>query len=1093
MTLHGIRIAVWWVLLLSLFASGGSRAFGAQPFQPVYGDPLLEPWRWRTFLDLSGMDAQCMVEGADGTMWFGTANGIWSYDGVVWNRSMDENVGRIVTAVCQSNGTLYAGGGWGVSQFSNGRWTRVLRAPRSRIIDIADIPIKNLATGSDGSLWVATSWGALRREQSVWTLYTDSQTAERLRKDETLAGWTIELLPDAVIGGPPRGPGSSPPCDFTEVSADGQGRIWFGTTRGDVFCYTPARATGPRTASHGTWSVHPEGTEAGAGAVTSILSAQDGSIWVVHATSEHAKVFDGQAWRTIRLPLFLPALDLADVGGKLLQTRDGVIWLSARYMLFAYQDGQWRKYGQPEIVYPSTRNVVMQSADGALWFAGPNTEIYRVDYQTKRWLTLQDLNFQWQSPAGAQWFLHRDGRVVVHEADRWTSYGVEDGLMNMPVTLLGTHNGEVWVAGSHDHAAATARFDGRKWVRNLHEDFSFSVDWRAVFESADGSLWFGAYVDTDDVENHRYGLLQFHQGVWIHHRQAARSGPSGGTETPATVLPPSSNPDHPIEKFVALGESRDGRIWAGRTMLAFYDGKKWEPFSPVPGKARMNIETMFTTREMDLWVGTREFGTFRYDGNEWRQFQNKDGLLANVVRSMTQTTDGSLWAATERGVSRFDGRAWMMDVLPEELNIPHEGGNVKASPSGELWINRFNLYWMRRAWTKSPPPDPHADFRTVCHDFRGPPPQTTITAGAEIISQPGNIAVLWSGVVPWIEPKRARLQFSFRLDDGPWSPFTSDPGHSFFTVPSGRHHLEVRARDADFNVDPTPATLNFEVLPPVWRQIWFILLMILLGGLIVAQSIRVMLEQARLRRAHDELEVRVRQRTAELESANRELEAFSYSVSHDLRAPLRSIDGFGKMLLEDYAMKLDEEGRSHLSRVRAAAQRMDQLIEDMLNLSHVTRGELRVAPVNLSRLTQEVAGELARREPERKVRLSVAPDVVVGGDGNLLRIALENLLGNAWKFTARREEAKIEFGMTTQAGRPVYFVRDNGAGFDMAYADKLFGAFQRLHSTTDFPGSGIGLAIVQRVIHRHGGRVWAEASVDGGATFFFTLGTRIAP
>jgi light-regulated signal transduction histidine kinase (bacteriophytochrome) len=167
---------------------------------------------------------------------------------------------------------------------------------------------------------------------------------------------------------------------------------------------------------------------------------------------------------------------------------------------------------------------------------------------------------------------------------------------------------------------------------------------------------------------------------------------------------------------------------------------------------------------------------------------------------------------------------------------------------------------------------------------------------------------------------------------------------------------------------------------------------------------------------------------------------------------------------------------------------MAQLIEDMMKLSRVTRGDLRVAPVNLSELVHAIAGELMQREPGRKARLFVAPQVIALGDGNLLRIALENLLNNAWKFTAKREEATIEFGMTEQAGQPAYFVRDNGAGFDMTYVDKLFGTFQRLHSLAEFPGTGVGLAIVQRVILRHGGRVWAEATVDVGATFFFTLG-----
>ncbi len=242
-----------------------------------------------------------------------------------------------------------------------------------------------------------------------------------------------------------------------------------------------------------------------------------------------------------------------------------------------------------------------------------------------------------------------------------------------------------------------------------------------------------------------------------------------------------------------------------------------------------------------------------------------------------------------------------------------------------------------------------------------------------------------------------------------------------------------------------------------------------------------------LRELSQQLDQRVRERTAQLEAANKELESFSYSVSHDLRAPLRAIDGFSQALLEDYSAKLDKEGRQHLHRVRAAAQRMGQLIDDMLSLSRVTRGEMRMEKVRLSGLAQEIAGELARREPERNVVFTIAPEAVVTGDSRFLRVALENLLGNAWKFTSKRPVARIEFGVTEQEGRRVYFVRDNGAGFNMQYADRLFAAFRRLHTTEEFPGTGVGLATVQRILHRHGGRVWAESETDCGATFFFTL------
>lgn len=226
----------------------------------------------------------------------------------------------------------------------------------------------------------------------------------------------------------------------------------------------------------------------------------------------------------------------------------------------------------------------------------------------------------------------------------------------------------------------------------------------------------------------------------------------------------------------------------------------------------------------------------------------------------------------------------------------------------------------------------------------------------------------------------------------------------------------------------------------------------------------------------------------DLEHKNRELESFSYAVSHDLRAPLRRIDSFSRAVLESQGERLDEPGRRFLSRVREASQHMSQLIDDVLYLSRVTRADLREQEVDLSALASLILTRLQESEPDRDVEVKVRPGVVVTGDGQLLKIALENLLENAWKFTAKQPETRIEFGMTQVSGEPTYFVRDNGAGFDMTYADRLFGPFQRLHPQDEFPGSGIGLATVQRIIHRHGGRVWAEGLVGQGATFQFTLG-----
>lgn len=235
-------------------------------------------------------------------------------------------------------------------------------------------------------------------------------------------------------------------------------------------------------------------------------------------------------------------------------------------------------------------------------------------------------------------------------------------------------------------------------------------------------------------------------------------------------------------------------------------------------------------------------------------------------------------------------------------------------------------------------------------------------------------------------------------------------------------------------------------------------------------------------------ETELKKHAIKLEQSNKELEAFAYSVSHDVRAPLRSIDGFSQALLEDYGDKLDVNGKNYIQRVRAAAQRMAQLTDDLLNLSRISRYEMKIEKVNLTAMANEIADDLYKTHPGRNVTTVISSELAADGDSHLLRILLENLFDNAWKFTGKHASARVELGMKLTDNQLIFFIRDDGAGFDTKYADKLFTPFQRLHTVSDFPGTGIGLAIVQRIVYRHGGRIWVESEVEKGTTFYFTLG-----
>ncbi len=250
---------------------------------------------------------------------------------------------------------------------------------------------------------------------------------------------------------------------------------------------------------------------------------------------------------------------------------------------------------------------------------------------------------------------------------------------------------------------------------------------------------------------------------------------------------------------------------------------------------------------------------------------------------------------------------------------------------------------------------------------------------------------------------------------------------------------------------------------------------------------RILEDAKQIRVQNDTLEETVRRRTVELSASNKELEAFSYSVSHDLRAPLRAIDGFSQALIEDYGSKLDETGAFYLKRIRGGAQKMGSLIDDLLQLSRVTRLEIKHAEVDLSAIAEKIMRGFQNESPYRNASIKIEPGISATGDAGLMQIMLQNLLNNAWKYTSKKDHAIIEFGSLKQDGEEIHFIRDNGAGFDMRYASKLFGAFQRLHTEDEFPGTGIGLATVQRIINRHGGRIWAEGAVGEGSCFYFVL------
>ena len=1116
---------------------GGQPALGARPFQPVSGDPVLESWRWRVFPELSGLGLQCLAEGRDGSMWFGTAEGVSLYDGLDWIAyTTQDGLGGGVDTICTgADGSIYAGGRWGISRFGQGQWSQILPSPGGSFG-----AIKRLAMGRDGTLWAATAWGALRCQGSEFVLYTGHEGAARMQTNQNAMPVRVELLPEAILRRP-RGTNATPNrSNFFEVYEDRQGRVWLGTEAGEVLNFKPALApaspTNAPSSVGGDWTLYNEADGLILNRRPRIIQLDTGIIWVVNYGSlGRANQFDGVAWKNLRLADF----GASDDCSCLLQTRDGVLWIGCNGSICAYRNGRWQVYHPPEVPIPTVRTLLWQSADGALWIGGQDADVLRLDYQTRRWLTCQNLNFQWESPQGVEWFLHRDGRIIEHAGNRWTSYGSEDGLIDTPVALIGTRKGEVWVAGSHDHTAATARFDGQRWTRFVHESLSWGVDWRAVFESSDGSLWFGASVDSSGLgKPYVGGIMQHRQGQWIQH-----------VVNSSTFYGPSSTPNmpglgrDPIGKFYGLGESRDGRIWGGQFVVTFYDGQTWQILPETPGPRIGTVEAIFTSREGDLWIGSRQYGVFRYDGQDWFRYHTTAGLVANTIRSINQTADGSIWVATDRGANRFDGRDWTSDVLPAALNLAREAGSYRSSPSGGLWINRSSREWNRRAWPRAAPFDTAAgEFWSVCYLPESGAPQTIITLGSEKVSQPGNLTVSWKGSDPWRETRDANLQYSFRLDDSRWSPYSGVQTHSLLALASGRHRFEVRARDQDFNVDPSPATLAFVVMPPVWQQSWFLGLMLLLTGTIAAQTVRVFRRGHDLRQSNRALAAEIEERKRielDAEMAHQQLLRASHQagmaevatgVLHNVGNVLNSVNvaanvaadriGTSKLthlpkvadLLTEHAQEAhylatDPKGKlipDYLKRLsrhlldeqQAAVKELGSLQHHIDHIKEIIAMQQQYArlagfaeSVKLTDLVEDAlrlnAGGLARHQV-RLVRDFQDQGRVVVERHKVLQI-LVNLMANAKCACdeSGREDRQLTLRILPNgAGRVQIQVLDNGVGIPPENLSKIFAQ----GFTTRQHGHGFGLHSAANTARELGGTLTAHSDGPGeGACFTLEL------
>lgn len=1109
------------LLLLSVGCCFSFALQASQPYTPKIVNPLSESWRWKNFPELEGKGIRYIAETADQKVWVSCNEGVMEYDGYVWT-THDAKNGLTASPVEQllvaKDGSIYATTSKGIFKYDGKRWAHFFKVPEGRTFGFHTI--KQL---TDNSIIACSDWGFIQfLKDGKINFYTGISKASDLRSNYPQINWVI--LPNEALNE------DNDLRYASDVLEMGNGEVWFAlTTKMEVGKLLKFRWDAVQGSQLAQFEVVASRDGLNLGEDQKLLHAADGRVWVINSTSNKGiLVFDGEKWETIFInQLFGGDEYMADI----VQSANGTIWISTMAKIFAYTNGKWEMYKAPHYPVPANRVILQNSQSDQLWVVGYKSKVLLLDFSTDQWLTFENLSFQCEVSPEEQWFLERNNRLVRRTASTWTSYGAEDGVMDFPVRMMKTSKGQVWAAGSHHGVAATAVWKNGKWERHLHPKLSWGIDYRAVFEAKDGSLWFGAGVDAETKDGFVSGLLQLRNPTaekldWVHHVY----GENGLTQA----------------NVYGIGESSDGRIWIGGSRLLFYDGKTW---NSLPDERLQQYVNYIYSNDKLLLVGSRYYGLFVFDGAKWTNYSTLDGLSGNTIISIDALSDSIFIVATENDVCKFDGTSWTQNIFPEKLNMDFEGGTVYHTGQ-HIWVNHVPRSWKRRAYQRNTERTEDWDFFTTRYQPSHTPPETSFDFYLKSVSSDGNSLISWKGKDYFAKTAASQLMYSYRMDGGAWSPFSKNNQHTFTSLPSGQHSLEIRSRDLDFNVDPTPAHIEFEVLPPVWQQGWFIALILaflttfgIYEYRVISKKKKLEVLNASLQEANENLQkkgekielqnreilaqqAQILEQSKILETNNHDLEArneeirqqrdkleemvvqvenlskakigFFTNISHELRTPLTLILGPISQLKKQGEQMAPAQRQQLHGIIQRNASRLLKLINQLLEMRRIEQSTLEI---NLSEISlpdyifemMELFEALAKRRNIELDFVDNSENKVVTLDSDKVEKIMTNLLSNAFKHTP--EGGQIAIGLNTVSAvekglnsfYEKYFeitVEDTGSGIS---PDKLAYIFDKYYTSksevTDVAGEGIGLSYVKDLVYLMQGEIRVESNVGKGSSF----------
>jgi signal transduction histidine kinase/DNA-binding response OmpR family regulator len=1053
-----VLLRVLCVILLLAFERGGITN-ATQPYQPKYSNPFTEPWRWQSFTELIGKGCRCMTEDSKGVLWFGVSGGVLQYNGLNWMYHplfKDSVENPVVSLLCASDGSLYAGSNGGICVLKNGRWEKLK-------LDVAlgdpfehpynKIPIIETA---DKSIWIGTHQGAVRIKDNRYYIYRDNAVYTDPKKFGEL-----RKLPDFHV---------------YSMFEDKNRNIFLGIIDGRIL-----QGSIYQQDMHGNIPWRPVDSEPGyvRKKYPLIKVTAKGSVVVASGQNDGGvNIREGKKWKLFKSKKLF---GIDDLYSDVIELKDGSICVGGIGRLFIYNNGNWKLYESTNLPFASNRLILYETRAENFFIIGLGNEVWRIDLSSQRWATFRGLSFQAEDRRGNKWFITTDGAIVKSDAamQRWVRYTQADGAIDVPVVLIITKNGNVWVAGSDKQIAATACFDGKQWYKQLYPALGWGIDRRAVFEAKDGSLWLGSASDVDADKGQKGGLVRCFN-----------------INTPDKIKFEYHYADEnfKLTGIYGIGETADGKIWAGQ--LGFYNysdkTKKWERMYSPAGLNASFIDCMGTSPTGDLWVGTRTNGVFFLDGKtgKWSHYSIQDGLSSNSIIYIYVQSNNNVWVATNRDISHFDGLNWTKNSYHNFLKPKMDGVAIRSTKDGGIWVDQNLPSWYRKAYYHDSFSGESDDNYTTTRYYPDKqPPHTVITFWQEKIAQPGNVILAWSGNDPWKQTPVEQIQYSYRIDNNEWSSFTYKTTDIFLSLPAGDHTFEVRSRDRDGNIDPTPAKVSFYIVHPIWAQPWFILLIISFLS-IIAFFMFHLINRNRIIQEMSETKMRL--------FAN---------ISHELRTPLTLIMGPLLKVIESPA--LNGELKRTLDVVNRNCHRLLRLINQVLDFRKLESGQLKFEAKKgdiIEFLKDEVSvfNEFAESKNIRLVFEHDEEKLEIWYDADKMEKIIFNILSNALKFTKHNGAVLVKtkirkIGRTVSVNlgfkSPAKFskwleieIKDSGIGISEKDLEKIFDCFFQVHDqSAAIGGTGIGLAVAKEMTKMHGGQIDVESREGEGTSFLIRI------